>query len=159
MRDLSFRSMPYDFSKCHMDTWGYLGDAEEYVSVSRGGLSPCLREMWRRGMPTDIEVGTEDEEASVCAVVKWRHVLEGPFWESIRACMVPVGVLNMRSTSCGWNVAGLYGACAELYVFLVKKEPKNEPVSSDDKSVAKYDYSQLIGHDSLWRDPTSGSQM
>ena len=87
---------------------------------------PTLREMSRYGCPTspdwdsDIEVGSEDEEASMGNL---RHVLEGSLGESIRACLV----LGMRATVSRWNVAACMGS------FFWKRSPRTNlcPLSTN----------------------------
>ena len=88
-----------------------------------------------------------EEEMNGYAIGNMRHVLEGLLWESIRAFLVPDDVLSMRTTARKWNVD------LSCYFFLMKKDSKYEPVLSDDNPTMKCEYSQLVGFDSLWRDP------
>ena len=106
------------------NTWRDPEYADDDASMSSGSFVPDLGDVWRYGCPrsldwdSDIDVRSDDEEVSEYVMVNLRHVLEGSLWESVRAFLVLDDVLCMRTTAGKWNVAGLYGPCAEPNFFL-----------------------------------------
>ena len=67
---------------------------------------------------------------------------------SVRACLVPGAFLYLCTTAVRWNIVGLYGPCADLFFFLLKKDGKKRPLPPSERPRARYDYRQILGFDS-----------
>ena len=88
--------------------------------------------MWRPKSlvwDSEMEVNSVEEEVRECVRGHLRYVIEGPLWVSVLAFLVPGDVLCMRTNTVRWKIAGLYGAFADLFFFLLKKDGKKNPPS------------------------------
>ena len=122
---------------------GYPESADEDISFSSESMSLDLGEMWRYGSATSPDWDSEVEVSSV-----EEEVIEDILWVTVRAFLVPDDVFCMRTTAVRWNIAGLYGPCAELFFFLMKKDGKNRPLPPSQRPRVRNNCGQIFGFDS-----------